>query len=237
MKENLIHQFELGASNCFIITGGEPVIVDTGTDASPEVFRAICASCGLEPSDIQLIIISHEHADHFVNLDWMKEMTGGAPVLCHKAAERSLAEGLMPQVTARNTIGEEAIKSPPSLSRVPRVRPDITFESEYDLAPFGIAGKVISTPGHSEGSTAVVLDSGEAIVGDTVVRCHGGDELVIAFLADDVPALRRSVEMLLSSVTLFYSGHGGPYTREEVQAALERDSLWGSPQMHGKARG
>ena len=145
--------------------------------------------------------------------------------MCHKAAERSLSEGLLPEAVARNAIGEEALASPPVLPAVPKVRPDITFEEEYDLDAYGIRGRIISTPGHSEGSTAIILENGEAIVGDTVARPQSGDEVVIAFLADDVPALKRTVEMLLSRVDLFYSGHGGPYTRREVKAAYEKDSL------------
>lgn len=222
---NHIHQFELGGSNCFLITGGKPVLVDTGTDGTPEAFERICASCGLKPQEIELIIITHEHADHFVNLEWMRDMTGCAPVLCHKAAEESLSQGLMPQVVARNAMGEEALASPPPLPAVPKVRPDIVFEEEYDLRQYGIRGKIISTPGHSDGSTAIILDNGEAIVGDTVLRRHGGDEVVIAFLANDIAALQETVEMLLSKVNVFYSGHGGPYTREEVQGAYGQDSL------------
>lgn len=223
---NQIHQFELGASNLFLITGGRPVLVDTGTGGGPDEFRSICRSCGLEPSDIELIVISHEHADHFVNLEWMQKMTGGAPVVCHKAAGRFLEEGLAPQVVARNEIGEEAIKSPPALGRIPKVRPDITFEGKFDLRAYGIDGEIVSTPGHSEGSTAIILDSREAIVGDTVLRRHGGEEVVVAFLATDTVALRNSVALLLSRVDTFYCGHGGPYGRDEVKAALERDHSW-----------
>lgn len=201
-------------------------MVDTGTGGGPNDFRSMCASCDLEPADIELIVITHEHADHFANLDWMREMTGGALVLCHKAAAHSLTEGLLPEVVPRNAIGEAAIKSSPPLGVLPKVAPDITFEQTYDLRPYGIKGEIVSTPGHSDGSTAIILDSGEGIVGDTVLRPHGGDGVVVAFLANNIPALRQSLVMLLARVTMFYSGHGGPYTREEVQVAFERDSLW-----------
>ena len=223
---NQIHQFELGFSNCFLITGGSPVLVDTGMAGSPEDFKNMCASCGLKPSDIELIIISHEHADHFVNLGWMLEMADGAQVLCHEAAKESLSHGLAPQVVARNSIAEEAAKSPPPLLvDIPCVAPDITFSEEYDLRPHGISGKILSTPGHSDGSTAIILDTGEAIVGDTVVQRPGGDEPVIAFLASDVAALKKSVEQLLSEASVFYSGHGGPYTAEEVREAYAKDNF------------
>lgn len=48
----------------------------------------------------------------------------------------------------------------------------ISFKDSYDLNEFGITGKVIWTPGHSEGSSAVVLDNEIALIGD-----HIGDFL------------------------------------------------------------
>ena len=232
---NKIHQFEWGASNWFLITGGEPVMVDTGTGGSRENFESLCASCGVRPAEISLIIISHEHADHFANLDWTKHMTGGAPVVCHRAAEESLREGILPDVAPRNDLGEQAMLDPPFLGPVPKVCPDITFEGEFDLRSYGIAGSIISTPGHSDGSTAIILDDGQAIVGDTVVRPHGGDGVVAAFLANDAVALGQSLVMLMSRASVFYSGHGGPFTREEVMAALEGDDLWKELHLNGRA--
>ena len=48
---------------------------------------------------------------------------------------------------------------------------DIVLDNnEFSLADYGIAGKVIYTPGHSSGSVSVLLDTGEAFVGDLAMN-------------------------------------------------------------------
>jgi glyoxylase-like metal-dependent hydrolase (beta-lactamase superfamily II) len=46
----------------------------------------------------------------------------------------------------------------------------ILGDEAFSLAEFGIAGKVISTPGHSPGVVSVVLDTGDAFVGDLAMN-------------------------------------------------------------------
>ncbi len=41
-------------------------------------------------------------------------------------------------------------------------------QEEYDLNQWGVAGKVIHTPGHTPGSLSVVLENGNAIIMDMV---------------------------------------------------------------------
>ena len=54
---------------------------------------------------------------------------------------------------------------------VPATTVDIILgDEDFSLAEFGIAGKVISTPGHSPGSVSVVLDTGDAFVGDLAMN-------------------------------------------------------------------
>ena len=46
------------------------------------------------------------------------------------------------------------------------MNPDIVIRGNTDLAPYGIAGTVIPTPGHTAGCISVVLENGDAFVGD-----------------------------------------------------------------------
>ena len=48
---------------------------------------------------------------------------------------------------------------------------DIVLENEaFSLEEYGISGKVVYTPGHSSGSISVLLDTGEAFVGDMAMN-------------------------------------------------------------------
>lgn len=222
-------QYTIGMSNGFFIRQGETVLaVDGGGEMNGDAFLRVCEENGIDCKKIKLIILTHGHVDHFVNLGVIKELTG-APLLCHKKAERSLREGLAPSVFGRNRIGKEVMKIQAQMgdpiSFVPKVEPDLLFEGEYDLNQWGIDGKIIETPGHSVCSTAVVLASGDVLVGDTVAA-PPGQEMCLAFLTDTEnanPILYDSVNKILDGAKMIYSGHGGPFTPEEVAAAMEKD--------------
>lgn len=220
----LVNMIEMGMSNAYILCGEKPILIDTGSEKQPERFIRFCTELDLNPTDIELIVISHEHADHFINIDWIKNLTG-APILCHTAAKDYLVNGWLPDVKPRTPIGVEAMKDPPGLGAVPCIEPDLVIESSYDLKPYGIPGEIIHTPGHSAGSLSVILETGEAIIGDIFLRSHTDSKLVAAFLADDIPALEKSIRLLLEKGEVYYSGHGGPYIKEEVIAVLKNDSL------------
>lgn len=86
------------------------------------------------------------------------------------------------------------------------------------LASLGIAGEVIPTPGHSDDSVSLVLDSGECFVGDlTQERMIGNeDPAVVTQSWDRLRALgARSV----------YAGHGPIYDMPEQTPASATSSV------------
>jgi len=73
---------------------------------------------------------------------------------------------------------------------------------------------VVHTPGHTPGSVSVLLDSGEAIVGDLVMgqmmgMLHKPGPPIVAW---DLERNRESVCKLQAlSPRVVYVGHGGPF--------------------------
>jgi len=222
--KQLINIFPNGFSNAYIILGEKPVMIDTGSERNPQDFVDFCSGLGIVPEDIELIAVSHEHADHYLSLDIIKELTG-APVLCHSAAKDFLVNGWPPSITPRTQVGADAIASLHEIGEIPKVVPDMVIEGEYDLGPYGIPGAIVHTPGHSAGSLSVILDTGDVILGDIFVQNEADGALVAALFADDVPALEESIKLLLAKGTSFYSGHGGPFSKDEIIAVLEKDVL------------
>lgn len=225
-------QYTIGMSNGFFLWNGETVIaVDSGGEMGDGPFLNVCRKHSFDPRKIALLIVTHGHVDHFVNMGSMKTLTG-APLLCHKLAAPFLREGLKPAVFGRNALGraimeKQAIEGDP-IPFVPKVEPDTLFEGTYDLKPWGIDGKIIETPGHSKCSTAIILDTGEALVGDTIAQPPGTSSVGLAFLSDTEngdAVLFDSVEKILSAAHTVYSGHGGPFSRGEVMAALLEEKV------------
>ena len=57
------------------------------------------------------------------------------------------------------------------LVRIAGTPVDVVLEDEeFSMEPYGIQGRVLHTPGHSPGSMTLLLDSGEAFVGDLAMN-------------------------------------------------------------------
>jgi glyoxylase-like metal-dependent hydrolase (beta-lactamase superfamily II) len=78
-----------------------------------------------------------------------------------------------------------------------------TSESRGILAAIGIAGEIVHTPGHSDDSVSLVLDSGVAFTGDLT------SEQMVA--NEDPVVVARSWQALRDrGVRTIYAGHGQP---------------------------
>jgi len=219
-----ITTLKLGFSNAFLVREEGQILVDTGINVPEDKYLKIFADLELDPRTISLLLITHGHNDHFAHAKWLKELTG-APVLCHKKALQALRTGRNPEIRARNQLGRNAlrrIKLAQPKNYQP-VEPDILVDSVYDLTPYGIKGQVIPTPGHSECSLSLVLESGEALVGDLIISSPFTGRPCLAYFADDEEALLASAEKLAELATVFYSAHGGPFSREEVLNVLHKE--------------
>jgi hydroxyacylglutathione hydrolase len=221
--------YKLGMANGYFIKDGGVIAVDSGCELGREYFLEVCAGAGVDPQDIRLLVVTHGHVDHFVNMDEMRAVTG-APLLCHKNAERTLREALHPNVRPRSRYGQYMMSElPPDEGPLGLLRPmvpDLVVEGTVDLRPWGVEGRLVETPGHSDGCLSVILDSGEALVGDLLVEDVRDGSPSLAFLCytDDIDAanaqLFASAEYLAENAGTFYSGHGGPFSRDDLLAAL-----------------
>jgi glyoxylase-like metal-dependent hydrolase (beta-lactamase superfamily II) len=107
------------------------VIVDRATkqsifvDAPLESERAIEATQG---TDVQMIIVTHRHGDHWAAIDFVKEKLG-APVFCHEADRAPYAAKVFDtlQDGAEIQLGESRVR-------------------------------IIHTPGHTPGSICLLVD-------------------------------------------------------------------------------
>ncbi len=104
---------------------------------------------------------------------------------------------------------------------------DIVVDDEpWSLEDYGIPGVVIPTPGHSPGSLSVVLESGEAFVGDLAMnRLPLTLRPSLSIFGDDVHTLKRSWRRVVESgARTIYPAHGRPFPVEALAGrAADRD--------------
>ncbi len=80
------------------------------------------------------------------------------------------------------------------------------------------------TPGHTGGSCSVLLDSGEAFVGDLAMNgfplCFSPR---ISIYSNDSNALVQSWRLLLTrSAETIYPGHGEPFSADIIRKSIDR---------------
>jgi glyoxylase-like metal-dependent hydrolase (beta-lactamase superfamily II) len=100
---------------------------------------------------------------------------------------------------------------------------DIVLGSDvFDLEEYGIPGRIIPTPGHTPGSVSVLLDSGEAFVGDLAMnklplrRTPG-----LPIFAEDKATVITSWRLLLAEgVRTIYPAHGPSFPAEVMRRAI-----------------
>ena len=184
----------LGFVKAFVARGtAGHLLIDTGTRGSLPAIADQLGREGVALKDISVIVITHAHTDHTGGLADVVQATG-AKVIAHRLEAEALS-----------------------------TRPDVTVDDELDLSQYGVSARIIWTPGHSRGSLSVIMESGEAVVGDLVLpRFMAFGPPANAFWAasrEDSLASIRKVLDLKPSVIL--TSHGGPY-RPEVLARLVR---------------
>jgi glyoxylase-like metal-dependent hydrolase (beta-lactamase superfamily II) len=207
--ENRVHPVKLGHVNIYFIkTESGHILVDAGMPNKEEELDGAFREAGVDPRSVQLIIVTHGHMDHIGSIAHAQRTTGGK-VACHRSLSERLANGEIEPAVPRNLRGR-VMNLVTGLAgfKYEGVVPDISIEEEFDLAAFGIPGKVIHTPGHSPSSVSIILDTGEALVGD-MVRPDRSAQMGLGMFYEDKKTLLESLEKVAAyEPSIIYLSHG-----------------------------
>jgi glyoxylase-like metal-dependent hydrolase (beta-lactamase superfamily II) len=219
---------KLAYSRVYLVKeNGKNLIIDAGLPGKSDLLIKKIRENGVEPEDIELIVITHVHYDHVGNLARLKEVTN-APVLVSSLESEMLAQGKSLTPSGTNVIAKLISgigRKYNPLSPYKAVKPDVLFSDFGTLKEFGFSASLISTPGHTPGSISVVFGSGEAFVGDTCFRVFNRKSVFPVF-ANDIPTLLKSWRTLLESeARIFYPGHGNAFGKDLLLQSYEKLSL------------
>jgi glyoxylase-like metal-dependent hydrolase (beta-lactamase superfamily II) len=215
----------LGTVAAYVVPAEDGIaLVDTGYPGSEDTIIAALAEHGLRPSDIRVIVITHGHADHIGGLAALAQRSG-APVLAHEAEAHVLASGDPPAVKGLTTLGRLAAAAATPYLRRMRVTPyaeALGIAKERSLADLGVEGMLIPTPGHTPGSLSLVMDGGDAFVGDLCSRLLPFGSPLPPFGSDRETIAAGWRRVLTAGARTIYPGHGRPFPAEDLRNELER---------------
>jgi len=220
-----IHPIKLGVARCYVIQAEGTILIDGGAPKQARNFMKGIESLSINPKDIHLIAITHGHWDHIGSAKEIKEITG-AKIALHRNEKDWLEKSLMPlppAVTLWGRIFAKIMAMFMPLIHVPATTVDVVLgDEELSLAEYGIPGRIIPTPGHSMGSVSVLLETGDAFVGDLAMNglpMRIGPGLPI--FAEDLQKVKRSWQLLLDKgATTVYPAHGKPFPADAIHRAL-----------------
>ncbi len=153
--------------------------------------------------EVKAILLTHGHFDHIMGVKALKEASG-APVYA-SALERDVLED--PELNTSAGYGRSC-----------RITPDHFLIDGESVTAAGITMRMISTPGHTEGSCCFYIPAEETggdpilISGDTLFEeSVGRTDLPTGDTQDLVESIRTRLYVLPDN-TQVYCGHGGNTT-------------------------
>jgi len=220
-----IHPVLLGFGHCYILRGKKAIMIDAGSPKQAKGFKRALERLSLRAEDIQLIVLTHGHWDHIGSAKEIKDITG-AKLALHGHEKDWLEAGLAPLppgVTAWGRLFTKIMALFMPRVHIPATSVDIVLgDEEFSLTEYGIPGKIMYTPGHSRGSVSVLLETGEAFVGDLAMSgfpLRLGPGLPI--LAEDLQTVRASLRLLMAAgAETVYPAHGQPFPVDILRKAL-----------------
>lgn len=175
---NQIQSFKLGFTNNFIIKLQKGyLLIDTSHSNKYNQFLKELREENIDLTEIYYLVLTHHHEDHsgFANKILANSK---AKLIIHKNALKLLKKGTH-DINGEhwNWIVDRLLNSFSKIQNhnypalIPRNK-DIILETDnpISLLRIGVKGKIIPTPGHSSDSISLILNDGNAIIGDAAMN-------------------------------------------------------------------
>ena len=193
--ENLITLTVRSTYFYLIDLGRGKLLVDAGWELP--AFAAQLKAYKIPFSDIRYVMFTHHHPDHAGLVQNVRSLSGAKLIIHEK--QIPYLENL--RAYAEKKGGYEPIRVDSNTLISP---------GREALAAIGIQGEIVETPGHSEDSISLALDSGAAFIGDLPMWNYLMDE-------DQQAAARESWRKLIAlGARTFYHSHTPPISVEQV---------------------
>ena len=227
MLKTEIHRLSIRMqrNNCYLIKEDGIIMVDAGIPKGGKRLMKWLDSLSINPRDISLLFLTHGHIDHVRSANEFKNLTGCKVAINYREKDW-VQKGIVSVPPGVNLWGKVCSALGTILNPFMKFTGtpiDVILEDdEYSLESYGIHGRIIHTPGHTSGSMSLLLDTGDAFVGDLAVN---GLPLRIGpgmpEVAEDADSVKNGWRLLLSSgVKQIYPTHGKQFNADILKQHL-----------------
>ena len=176
-----------------------------------------------------LVLLTHEHYDHVSGVNWLREKCVGTHVLCSESCAYGIAKVSENLSRFWEVLFMDKDEETRKYAHNMNVQPysceaDDTFSGEHLMRWEGHSIFLKETPGHSKGSTCILLDNEILFSGDSLVTGHptitrlpGGSKKI--FKEKTIPYLQS-----LDRGIMVYPGHGEPQRLGEYFKTQKRNT-------------
>lgn len=228
--DNKIIRLDLQGVNAYLVAVSRGfVLFDTGGHlVTDKLFHnrstqltELLAFHGCTPGNLKLIILSHGDNDHVANAALLRAQFN-APVILHRDdvpfVQAPTLELMMDSFQYESRIMRFIFRIMKKTIRRVTARtledftlftPDIQIDESFDVSEYGIDGRILFIPGHTQGSIGLLLSDGSLLSGDALTN---GRHPSIAPNAFDFALLKESIHKLTRlKIETVYPGHGEPF--------------------------
>lgn len=190
-----------------IVDDGKRMMVDVGHLGNRDAMLTSLKSRGLTPPEFDIIILTHIHWDHCLNVDLFPE---AKIVVDVEELERG-------NLTGKEDVHAQQFRNFVKSLNCQKVRDEHQITSHV---------KVISTPGHSVGHMSVLVEDGKGrtvIAGDAVPNLRAYRRGIPDLIFYDVEKAKASVQRIKDlHSSMLIPGHDSPFNDEGY---LSRDDF------------
>jgi glyoxylase-like metal-dependent hydrolase (beta-lactamase superfamily II) len=218
-----------------VVDGGRVTLIDSGLSGDASRIVTDLAVIGIAPDQVEAVVLTHGHGDHAGGAEEIRT-TAGAHVHVHRA-DAKMAGGRPPlkavlqapmllRHTSREFLGAARFFIGHGLLRPTAVKVVDEFDDGAVL-PVPGAPRVVHVPGHTKGSSALLLEArGVVFTGDALVThdCYSGlrgPRLSARESNDDSKQALASLDALSGlRARVVLPGHGDPFDGD-IKAAVD----------------
>jgi N-acyl homoserine lactone hydrolase len=179
-----------------LVQGSKRVLVDTAHIGRRQLLLQRLQELGLTPRDIDIVVLTHAHWDHSLNMDVFPD----AEFVLHHT-EIEYAHNPDPNDWATPAYTGVA------LDRM-RLRPC----GDGDVLDDGV--RILATPGHSPGSITVLAETADGVAGvcgDALPNAGAVITRTPYLIFGDEQDARASLQKIVNSSNMIYPGHDRPF--------------------------